>query len=102
MDYRVLLSHILRGSRSLLTEILSRSTKMPVIQITDKTLIKANNSIDHFLFSLAKDSDHGSIGIILSPKEIALQLASISWCDKNILKIPLKVLWTKTPTKSAL
>ncbi len=169
----VLLSHILRGSKSLLSEILSRSTKMPVIQVTDKTSIQANhiyvlpadkfmeisggrlhlinrpnekvnNSINHFLFSLAKDRDHGSIGIILSgegsdgaegikllkesgggttmaqnpssassqsmpvnainidhvdyilsPKEIAQQLASISWCDKNILKTPLKVLWTK-------
>ena len=176
----VLLSHILRGSRSLLTEILGRSTKMPVIQIVDKTSVKANhiyvlpadkfleisdgllrlidrpnkkvnNSIDHFLFSLAKDSDHGSIGIILSgegsdgaegikllkesaggttmaqvpssassqsmpinainidhvdyilsPKEIALQLASISWRDKNILKTPLKVLWAKNPTKAVL
>ena len=91
----VLLSHILRGSKSLLSEILARSTKMPVIQVTDKTSIQANhiyvlpadkfmeinggllhlidrpnekvnNSINHFLFSLAKDRDHGSIGIILS------------------------------------
>lgn len=171
----VLLSHILRGSKSLLSEILAGSTKMPVIEVTDKTSIQANhiyvlpadkfleisdgllhlinrpnekvnNSINHFLFSLAKDRDHGSIGIILSgegsdgaegikvlkenvggttmaqnpssassqsmpinainidhvdyilsPKEIAQQLASISWCDKNILKTPLKVLWKKDP-----
>ncbi len=91
----VLLSHILRGSKSLLSEILVRSTKMPVIQVTDKSTIQANhiyvlpadkfmeisdgllhlinrpnekvnNSINHFLFSLAKDPDYGSIGIILS------------------------------------
>ncbi len=91
----VLLSHILRGTKSLLPEILSRSTKMPVIQVTDKKQILAdhiyilppdkfmeiqgnsllliprpekgvNNAIDHFLFSLAEDRAHGSIGIILS------------------------------------
>lgn len=91
----VLLSHILRGSTSLLPEILSRSTKMPVIQVTDREQILANHiyilppdkfmeiqgdsllliprpkepvnsAIDHFLFSLAQDQAHGSIGIILS------------------------------------
>ena len=39
----VLLSHILRGSKSLLPEILSRSTKMPVIQVTDKNQILADH-----------------------------------------------------------
>jgi two-component system CheB/CheR fusion protein len=91
----VLLSHILRGSKSLLPEILAHSTKMPVIQVTDgmqllanhvyvlppdklmeiwdgslhlvpRPLTGANNAIDHFLFSLAEDHVHGSIGIILS------------------------------------
>jgi two-component system CheB/CheR fusion protein len=91
----VLLSHILRGSKSLLPEILSRSTKMPVIQVTDREQIlgnhvyilppdkfmeiqgdslrliarpdkAVNSAIDHFLFSLAADQAHGSIGIILS------------------------------------
>jgi two-component system CheB/CheR fusion protein len=91
----VLLSHILRGSKSLLPEILSHSTKMPVIQVTDQIQILANHiyiippdkfmeirgesllliqrpdkgvnsAIDHFLFSLAEDQAHGSIGIILS------------------------------------
>lgn len=91
----VLLSHILRGSKSLLPEILSHSTKMPVIEVTDQERILAdhvyvlppnkfmeiqgdslllvrrpergaNNAIDHFLFSLAEDQAHGSIGIILS------------------------------------
>lgn len=92
----VLLSHILRDSKSLLPEILSRATKMPVIQVTqehcqiladhiyilppdnfmeiegDSLLLiprpnkPFNNAIDHFLFSLAKDQAHGSIGIILS------------------------------------
>jgi two-component system CheB/CheR fusion protein len=91
----VLLSHILRGSKSLLPEILSHSTKMPVIQVTDQARILANHvyvlppdkfmeiqgdslllvrrpdkggnsAIDHFLFSLAQDQAHGSIGIILS------------------------------------
>jgi two-component system CheB/CheR fusion protein len=91
----VLLSHILRGSTSLLPEILSHSTKMPVIQVTDREQIRANHiyilppdkimeiqgdslllirrpdkgvnsAIDHFLFSLAEDQAHGSIGIILS------------------------------------
>jgi two-component system CheB/CheR fusion protein len=91
----VLLSHILRGSVSRLPEILSRSTKMPVIQVTDRELIRANHiyilppdkfmeiqgtsllltqrpekgvntAIDHFLFSLSADQARGSIGIILS------------------------------------
>ena len=91
----VLLSHILRGSNSLLPEILAHSTTMPVIQVTGETrllanhiyiippdklmeiragslhltprpLTGANNAIDHFLFSLARDHAAGSIGIILS------------------------------------
>jgi two-component system CheB/CheR fusion protein len=91
----VLLSHILRGSKSLLPEILSRSTKMPVLQVTNCEQILANHiyilppdkfmeihgdsllliprpdkpvnsAIDHFLFSLAEDQARGSIGIILS------------------------------------
>ena len=39
----VLLSHILRGSKSLLPEILSRSTKMQVIQATDGLPLAANH-----------------------------------------------------------
>jgi two-component system CheB/CheR fusion protein len=91
----VLLSHILRGSKSLLPEILAQSTAMPEIQVTQemrplanhiyiippdklmefragslhltpRPLTGANNAIDHFLFSLAKDHPAGSIGIILS------------------------------------
>lgn len=91
----VLLSHILRGSNSLLPEILAHSTKMQVIQVTGamrllenhiyvippdklmeiregslrlvpRPLKGANNAIDHFLFSLAEDRVYGSIGIILS------------------------------------
>jgi two-component system CheB/CheR fusion protein len=91
----VVLSHILRDSKSLLAEILSRSTKMPVTQVTGREQILANHiyilppdkfmeikgdsliliprpakivnsAIDHFLFSLAEDQAHGSIGIILS------------------------------------
>lgn len=92
----VLLSHILRGSKSLLPEILSGSTTMPVCQVTkthqrilgdhiyvlppDKFMeiqedslhlierpdAPVNGAIDHFLFSLARDQAHGSIGIILS------------------------------------
>jgi len=91
----VLLSHILRGSNSLLPEILARSTKMQVIQVTEGIHLcpnhiyvlppdkfmeirqgalhlvlrpnkPVNNAINHFLFSLAKDHVRGSIGIILS------------------------------------
>jgi len=91
----VLLSHILRGSNSLLPEILAHSTTMPVIQVTremrllanhiyiippdklmeiragslhltPRPLTGANNAIDHFLFSLAKDHAAGSVGIVLS------------------------------------
>jgi two-component system CheB/CheR fusion protein len=91
----ILLSHILRNSKSLLPEILSKSTEMPVTQVKgqekilpnhiyilppDKYMeiyhnslilidrpIQANNTaINHFLFSLAQDQAHGSIGIILS------------------------------------
>ena len=91
----ILLSHILRGSKSLLPEILARSTTMPVAQATNGIKILANhiyvlppdafmeisgeslqlvprpergtnNAIDHFLFSLAKDRVFGSIGIVLS------------------------------------
>ena len=168
----VLLSHILRNSKSLLPEILARSTKMQVIQATDGLHLVANhiyvlppdklmeikagalhllprpptgvnNAIDHFLFSLAKDRVYGSIGIVLSgegsdgaegikilkengggvtmaqkpssaasqsmpknaieidhvdhiltPVEIAHQLASMSWCDSNIKTTPLKVFWS--------
>jgi two-component system CheB/CheR fusion protein len=168
----VLLSHILRGAKSLLSEILSRSTTMPVVQVTDREQILGNHvyilppdkfmeiqgdsllliprpnkgrntAIDHFLFSLAEDQAHGSIGIILSgegsdgaeglkvlkekggmtiaqtpataasksmpisaieidhvdyilsPKEIALKLGSRKWCESNIAKTPLKILWLK-------
>ena len=175
----VLLSHILRGSKSLLPEILAHSTKMPVIQATDKLRLRANhiyvlppdklmeiqegllylvprpltganNAIDHFLFSLAEDRVYRSIGIVLSgegsdgaegikilkekgggvtmaqepasaasksmptnaiqidhvdhvltPKGIARQLASMSWCDSNIKNTPLKVLWMRSPTLSS-
>jgi two-component system CheB/CheR fusion protein len=91
----VLLTHILRGSDSLLPEILAKATTMPVIQVTEGLLLKpnhiyvlppdkfmeinlcslhlvprpnkpVNNAINHFLFSLAKDHVHGSIGIVLS------------------------------------
>ena len=92
----VLLSHILRGSKSELPRILSRSTKMPVVQVTgrshkiladhvyilppdkfmeiegDSLLLiprpdnRVNSAIDHFIFSLAGDQARGSIGIILS------------------------------------
>jgi two-component system CheB/CheR fusion protein len=48
----VLLSHVLRGSTSLLPEILSRSTKMPVIQVTDRERILANHIYILPLFSL--------------------------------------------------
>ena len=168
----VLLSHILRDSKSLLPEILARATKMAVIQVTDELRLVANhvyvlppnklmeikngvlhllprpptgvnNAIDHFLFSLAEDRAYGSIGIVLSgegsdgaegikilkekgggvtmaqtpssaasqsmptnaiqidhvdhiltPVDIAHQLASMSWCDSNIKETPLKVLWS--------
>ena len=91
----VLLSHIMRGSRSLLPEILAKSTMMKVTQVTEDTKILANqiyvlppdklmeirdgtlhlvprplgganNAIDHFLFSLADDPGSGPIGIVLS------------------------------------
>jgi len=91
----VLLSHILRGSNSLLPKILAHSTQMPVIQVTEGTPLcpnhvyvlppdkfmeirqgslhliarpnkPVNNAIDHFLFSLAKEHLQGSVGIILS------------------------------------
>ena len=91
----VLLSHILRDSKSLLPEILARATKMPVLQVTEDMPLRpdhvyvlppdkfmeirhgslhliarpnkpVNNAIDHFLFSLAKDPIQGSVGIILS------------------------------------
>lgn len=175
----VLLTHILRGSHSLLPEILVRSTKMPVIQVTDgmqlianhiyvlppdklmeiqggslhlvpRPLQGANNAIDHFLFSLAEDRIYGSIGIvlsgegsdgaegikilkeegggttmaqepasavsqsmpinaiqidhvdhILSPEDIGRQLASMAWCDANMKRTPLKVLWMKSPSHNS-
>ncbi len=166
----VLLSHILRGSKSLLPEILARKTTMPVVQVTTNQKILANriyilppdkfmeiqdddlhlvqrpneprnNAIDHFLFSLAADQARDSIGVVLSgegsdgaeglkvlkeqggttiaqtpntasspsmpinaieidhvdhvlsPKEIAVRLGSPAWCQSNIKKGPLKVLW---------
>jgi len=91
----VLLSHILRGSTSLLPEILAQRTAMPVVQVTRAQRILANHiyllppdkfmdikddwllltprplepvncAIDHFLYALARDQARGSIGIILS------------------------------------
>lgn len=165
----VLLSHILRGSKSILAEILGHSTQMKVTPVTDGVQLEANhiyvlppdkfleirgeflhlvprpdksgnNAIDHFIFSLAEDRVHGSIGIILSgegsdgalglkilkekggitmaqkpqtaasnsmpisaieidhveyilsPKEIAEKLSSLSWCNSNFKKSPLSIL----------
>jgi hypothetical protein len=34
---------------------------------------------------------------ILSPEDIAHQLASMSWRNTNIRKTPLKVLWMRRP-----
>lgn len=91
----VLLSHLLKGFDSLLPEIISKATPMPVIEVTkDIHLVKntvyvlpagsfmeihdgtvhlvprpaepINTAINHFILSLAKDSARGSIGIILS------------------------------------
>lgn len=171
----VLLSHILRGSNSLLPEILAHSTTMPVIQVTremrllanhiyvippdklmeiragslhlaPRPLKGANNAIDHFLFSLAEDHAAGSVGIILSgegsdgaegikilkeegggvtmaqepasaasqsmpinaiqidhvdyilsPEDIARELAALSLRDSKVEKPPLKVLWMRKP-----
>jgi len=91
----VLLTQILRGSTSLLTESLARATKILVTPVTDKMQLLAdhiyvippdklmevregslhlvprplkgtNNAIDHLLFSLAADRVSGSIGIIRS------------------------------------
>ena len=91
----VLLSHILRGSTSLLPEILAHATTMQVIQVTEGLHLcpnhiyvlppdkfmeirqgslhlvprpnkPVNNAINHFLFSLSKEHVPGSIGIILS------------------------------------
>ena len=171
----VLLSHILRGSKSLLPEILARSTRMPVVQVTQETQLRpnhvyvlppdklmeiragslhlvprpltgANNAIDHFLFSLAADHATGSIGIILSgegsdgaegikllkeesggvtmaqepasaaaqsmpinaiqidhvdhilsPEDIAHELAALSGRPAELGKVPLKVLWMRKP-----
>jgi len=174
----VLLSHILRGSKSMLATILSRSTVMPVLQVTtqrqkilgdhvyvlppdkfmeieddslhliERPSTPRNGAIDHFLFSLAHDQARGSIGIILSgegsdgaeglkllkekggttiaqtpstassrsmptkaieidhvdcvlsPTEIAQQLASSAWCDSQITKHPLRVLWPSSQLPS--
>ena len=167
----ILLSHIVRGHKSLLPKILSRSTKMLVTQAEDGTKLVANHiyvippgklmeikdgslhliarplfgkntAIDHFLYSLAEDRAQGSIGIVLSgegsdgaegikilkesaggttmaqqpwtansksmpinaiqidhvdyvltPRDIAQKLATISWCDSNIQNTPLRILW---------
>jgi two-component system CheB/CheR fusion protein len=175
----VLLSHILRGSKSMLSDILSRSTTMPVLEVTtqhqkvlgdhiyvlppdkfmeiqddclrliERPSTPRNGAIDHFLFSLAKDQARGSIGIILSgegsdgaeglkflkekggmtvaqtpatassssmprnaieidhvdcvlsPTEIAEQLGSREWCDSQIEKSPLRVLWSSGQQPSA-
>lgn len=175
----VLLSHILRGSNSLLPEILARQTTMQVTQVTEDIQLcpnqiyilppdkfmeicqgmlhlvprpnrPVNNAINHFLFSLANDHAHGSIGIILSgegsdgaegiktlkengggvtmaqlpesagsqsmplnaiqvdhvdyilsPQDIAKQLAAMSQHEPDLVKTPLKVLWVRRPTRSS-
>jgi two-component system CheB/CheR fusion protein len=92
----VLLSHILRGSKSLLPELLAKSTRMNVVQVKGDTKIEANtvyvlppdqfmefknhmlhlvprpkspvnSAINYFLFSLANTHHgNGAIGIVLS------------------------------------
>jgi two-component system, chemotaxis family, CheB/CheR fusion protein len=92
----VLVQHLDPTHRSLLSELLGRTTKLPVTEITDQTRVQANNiyvippncdltiqdgilkltkrkknsgparSIDHFLQSLALDQKENAIGVILS------------------------------------
>ena len=92
----VLIPHLDPEHRSLMPEILTRVTSMPVMQVTDEPLIERNHvyvippnrtmlltdghlklvprealqgqhrSIDAFLRSLAEDQTHHAIGIILS------------------------------------
>jgi two-component system, chemotaxis family, CheB/CheR fusion protein len=89
----VIIQHLMPGQDSLLSEILSRSTKMPVGQVDSATNVETNNvyvippnksmtisenvlelharlqnpkPIDAFLTSLAKERKSQAIGIILS------------------------------------
>ena len=89
----VIIQHLMPGQDSMLSEILSRSTKMSVYQVDGATSVEPNNvyvippnksmtisenvlelhsrlqtpkPIDSFLLSLAKDRKAQSIGIILS------------------------------------
>src|SRR5262249_38181198 len=92
----VLVQHLEPTHASMLTEILSRSTRMPVTEITDQMAVEAKHiyvippgvnmhiaqgvlrlsprtelrgqhrPVDHFLQSLAQDQGHRAIGVILS------------------------------------
>ena len=89
----VVIQHLTPGQESMLTDILSRFTKMPVKEVKDKMTIEPNHvyvippgttmtienkilqlsqkgkstkPIDAFFSSLAADSKHQSIGIVLS------------------------------------
>ena len=92
----VLIQHLAPSRASMLTEILSRATGMPVTEVTDQMAAQANRvyvippgvtmgiaggalrltprrevkgqhrPIDHFLRSLAEDWGHQAIGVILS------------------------------------
>ena len=92
----VLILHLDPTHASLLTEILSRATSMPVSEVTDQMAVEPNHvyvippgvnmditrgilrlsprthlrgqqrTIDHFLQSLAEDQHHRAIGVILS------------------------------------
>lgn len=92
----VLVQHLDPTHRSLLTELLGRTTKLPVTEIQNRTRVQANHiyvippncdltieegilkltqrkknsgparSIDHFLQSLAADQKQNAIGVILS------------------------------------
>jgi len=92
----VLIAHLDPTHGSMLTEILSRATPMPVEEVRDQTVVEPNRvyvippgvtmdiaegilrlsprtvvrgqprTIDHFLQSLAEDQHHRAIGVILS------------------------------------
>src|SRR6266508_6826736 len=92
----VLVQHLDPTHASMLTEILSRATTMPVSEVTDQVAVEPNHvyvippgtnmvisqgilrlvpreerpgqprAVDHFLRSLAEDQGHKAIGVILS------------------------------------
>ena len=120
----VLVQHLDPTHASMLTEILSRATAMPVVEVTDHMPVEANrvyvippgmtmglaggccvcrrantksphHSIDQFLQSLADDQGHRAMGVILSGS------ASDGTLGLEAIKAEGGITFAQEPTRAA-